>query len=652
MIAVLLALVLAASAYAAAPAADVALYGQWCARCHGDQGDGKGPASAALAFNGAPPRDFTAGRFKVTSVRSGTAPTDDDLVSTIATGMPGTSMPAFDDLLTGDEIRRLAGVVRSFATTPRSIGTPLDLGAPPPDDDASRARGAVLYRELGCPTCHGDRGRGDGPSASQLRASDGSRIAAADLTRPWTFKGGGTPGDVAMRLAAGIGGTPMPSYLDAATRAQLWDVAHWIASIARAPSLRASALMDADGPAGADVAPRERGEYVAKSGTCFLCHVQMQPDGRYVEGSFGAGGMPITITHTITVHSRNLTPEPDTGIGRWTAADLGRALRDGTTPTGRRLSVLDMPWTILGGVTDADVEALHAYFQSLPPVRNLVPDPAFPPLHDALGRKAVALAIGALIQGGFSPGSGGRVPAAGETIAPAANPTDDLWLALGCVLVLVLHLALRGRRHRLEALAVGGLLTMIPLVHAWPLLHRMPVDLVKAEGAWAPLGQAMNLPPLRPPPAVVDEDPLARRGRYVATLGTCSLCHTAGPSVTRPWAPFPEMGGGMRVNWKVFGTTYSRNLTPDRDTGLGAWSDAQVKRAITSGLSRDGRVMHWQAMPWDHFSRLTPEDLEALVHYLRRLPAVRSVVPSPAPPAPGDADADSFGFGYSGRRDH
>jgi hypothetical protein len=104
----------------------------------------------------------------------------------------------------------------------------------------------------------------------------------------------------------------------------------------------------------------------------------------------------------------------------------------------------------------------------------------------------------------------------------------------------------------------------------------------------------------------------------------------------------------MRVSWKVYGTTWSRNLTPDRETGLGDWTDAQVKRAITSGIARDGRLMHWQAMPWDHFSRLTPEDLEALVAYLRRLPPVRSEVPAPAPPGPDDAAGDAFSFGYSG----
>ena len=104
----------------------------------------------------------------------------------------------------------------------------------------------------------------------------------------------------------------------------------------------------------------------------------------------------------------------------------------------------------------------------------------------------------------------------------------------------------------------------------------------------------------------------------------------------------------MKVNWRVFGTTYSRNLTPDRETGLGDWSVEEIRRAITSGIARDGRIMHWQAMPWDHFSNLTLEDLEALVFYLQRLKPAWSKIPPPEPPAPSDLPGDSFWLGYSG----
>src|SRR6185436_20998958 len=151
--------------------------------------------------------------------------------------------------------------------------------------------------------------------------------------------------------------------------------------------------------------PVRRGEYVAKSGTCFLCHVQMRPDGAYVEDSFGAGGMRVELTHAGRVYTRNLTPDLDAGIGRWTVDDLGRALRDGRTPTGRALSALDMPWTIFAGLTDRDVEALHAFLRSLPPVRNVVPAPEAASPRAALVEKVVAFATGRQMAGVYHPGN-------------------------------------------------------------------------------------------------------------------------------------------------------------------------------------------------------------------------------------------------------
>jgi mono/diheme cytochrome c family protein len=641
-----------ARVFAAPVAGDASRYEHWCARCHGARGDGRGPAAVALALNGVRPRDFTAGRFKIVSVASGSGPTDADLAHTIAEGMPGTPMPYFHDLLTPEEILGLVGVVRSFGPA-QPIGAPLDLGPPVPDSAESRARGATLYRDLGCVACHGARGLGDGASASALRASDGSSIRSADLTRPWTFKGGADRAQVAMRLAAGLGGTPMPGYLDAASPADLWDVANFVGSLARAPSLDAAAAALARRPPGDGQPPRARGEYVVKSSTCFLCHVQMNSDGSYVEGSFGAGGMRVTIAHVGTLFTRNLTPDSETGLGGWSADDLRRALREGRSRDGRALSPLDMPWTVFSALDDADIDAAYAYLQSLPPVRNLVPVPEGPGPWDGIVTKARALLAGDPMHAGYHPSNAGRVPAEGEHPAPIRNPLGDEIVAVASLVVLAAYLVLRRRRGRIETASVSALLLVIPLVYTWPPLRWMPAALVKAEPPFETVSALFGLPPVRhPPPAVRDGDDdteaLAERGRYVATIGACPLCHTAGPNPVRLWAPYPEMGGGMRVTWQVFGTTYSRNLTPDGDTGLGPWSKPEIKRAIQSGIARDGRIMHWQAMPWDHFANLTPEDLEALVVYLQHLPPVFSTVPAPAPPSPGDPDADTFWFAYSG----
>ena len=391
--------------------------------------------------------------------------------------------------------------------------------------------------------------------------------------------------------------------------------------------------------------PARRGEYLAKAGTCFLCHAQIDADGRYVTDAFGAGGMRVELTHLGTVYARNVTGDPDTGIGRWTVGDLRRALRDGRAPNGRVLSPLDMPWTVFAGLTERDVDSLHAFLTTLPAARNLVPPPEATSIGDGVFAKLVALIRGAHLAGRTMPGNAGRAPVEGETIEPTTNPSADLWLVLA--MSCWSHSGHGAVGSRSPCLGV-----VVIAVYTWPALRLMPPALVKAEPPFEALGRALALPPIRRPPpprpaAADDTRVLAERGRYVAVAGTCTLCHNAGPSVTRLWEPFPEMGGGMRVTGSVFGTVYSRNLTPDPATGLGSWSDAQIVRAITTGLARDGRTMHWRAMPWDHFSHLSPEDLLALVTYLRHLPPVHSEVPAPAPDVP-NGDGVWFSFGYSG----
>jgi hypothetical protein len=87
---------------------------------------------------------------------------------------------------------------------------------------------------------------------------------------------------------------------------------------------------------------------------------------------------------------------------------------------------------------------------------------------------------------------------------------------------------------------------------------------------------------------------------------------------------------------------WTRNITSDPQLGIGAWSDAEIARAIRSGVSRDGRALHWQGMPWDHFSNWDEEDIRALIAYLRTLPPVANAVPPPRPPAPDDCAVYTF----------
>jgi hypothetical protein len=278
-----------------------------------------------------------------------------------------------------------------------------------------------------------------------------------------------------------------------------------------------------------------------------------------------------------------------------------------------------------------------------------VPPPEAPSLVDGIFAKIALVATGGQVKAGFFPGN------TGSENAPATAPVYPRAFLAAAAAAVVLAVVIA--RLLLRGSILLAVTAAIPLAGAWtylwPPLELLPTSLVAADPSWGRIPRLFNFPPIRPPPPPVAlEDAglraLAEQGRYVATIGTCSLCHTAGPSLTRLWADFPEMGGGMRVRWRVFGTTFSRNLTPDLETGLGRWSDAEIRRALTAGIARDGRRMHWQAMPWDHFSNLSLEDQEALVFYLRSLPPRRSKVPDPLPPSPDDEPADTFFFGYSG----
>jgi mono/diheme cytochrome c family protein len=93
--------------------------------------------------------------------------------------------------------------------------------------------------------------------------------------------------------------------------------------------------------------------------------------------------------------------------------------------------------------------------------------------------------------------------------------------------------------------------------------------------------------------------------------------------------------GGSDVGFGIpaLGVFVGRNLTPDKETGLGDWTREQIVAAITTGVRPDGRVLA-PIMPWRALSRLTPADAEAIAAYLQSLPPVKNAVPGPF--APGE----------------
>jgi cytochrome c oxidase cbb3-type subunit 2 len=228
-------LVVALGVVAPAWAVD-ALYERECAFCHGTDGRGGGTAATHLRVA---PADFSAGNFKVRSTPSGMMPTDEDLLGTITRGIPGTGMPSFHTL-TLEERRSLVRTVkelsrprdggRSYFET-RPNGPAVAVPARPRASAALLAKGAKLYRELACASCHGPEGRGDGRSAPELKDYAGRPVPATDFTLG-VFKGGADPRQLYLRLATGLNGTPMAEYGDDVLRpGDRWAVVDYLLSL-------------------------------------------------------------------------------------------------------------------------------------------------------------------------------------------------------------------------------------------------------------------------------------------------------------------------------------------------------------------------------------------------------------------------------------
>ncbi len=209
-----------------------AVYAVRCAICHGVDGDGNGPAATSLDPR---PRDLRRGWYKIRTTSSGQLPTDADLVRVITLGMPGTTMPGWEDVLTDEEILSVVEYVKTFSRRfERESPEPISIAAGPGSSPEAIARGAQLFggEQAECQKCHGEMGRGDGPSASDLTDDFGQPIVPADLTMPWLFRGGPSGDDVYMRIKTGLTGSPMPSYAAVLSDEQLWDIAYYVDSLA------------------------------------------------------------------------------------------------------------------------------------------------------------------------------------------------------------------------------------------------------------------------------------------------------------------------------------------------------------------------------------------------------------------------------------
>ena len=209
-----------------------AIYRERCAFCHGENGDGNGPVAKYLSPR---PRDFTSNQFKFRTTASGELPLREDVIHIVKEGVQGTAMPRWGDALSQAEIEAVVDYVTQIfvpdwgSYEPEVIITGKER--PPRVTDDVIAQGAQLYQENQCWKCHGQQGRGDGPSAPGMTDDFDFPIRPADLTKAWRYKGGSELLDIYARFSTGLNGSPMPSFYDVLTDDERWALSAYVKSL-------------------------------------------------------------------------------------------------------------------------------------------------------------------------------------------------------------------------------------------------------------------------------------------------------------------------------------------------------------------------------------------------------------------------------------
>lgn len=257
--------------------------------------------------------------------------------------------------------------------------------------------------------------------------------------------------------------------------------------------------------------PLERGRTLVNGiVACGNCHTPQGPDGP-VAGRELAGGTPF-VEDPFTAYASNITPDPETGIGRWTDEQLVTAIREGKRPDGSLIGP-PMPFAFYRGLSDGDLRAIVAYLRSVPPVRHSVPKSEY--------RMALPAAYGPLV----------------GTVAEVQRT-----------------------------------------------------------------------------------DPVTYGAYMAGPLGHCMECHT--PMLPDGHLDMTRAGAGGRTFNGPWGSVVSRNITQDKEHGLGAWTDAEIRKAITEGVRPDGSRLS-PPMGYHYYKTMSDGELGALVAYLRTLPPNR-----------------------------
>ncbi len=229
-------------------------YTQYCRACHGDKGDGKGPAAKGVR---PPPRDFTLGVFKFAAVPSGTLPHDEDLERIVRTGLHGTAMLAWDGI-PEQKVRVIVQYLKTFS--PRwKEEEPGERIQPTEDPWRGREaegtlRGKKVYHGLArCQGCHpafapkafiyeatkeltgsGSADFRDDMYGSELKESDfGVKLLPPDFTRSElrSIRADHRTEDLYRVIASGVGGTAMPTWRGSLPEEDIWALVRYVDSL-------------------------------------------------------------------------------------------------------------------------------------------------------------------------------------------------------------------------------------------------------------------------------------------------------------------------------------------------------------------------------------------------------------------------------------
>ena len=220
-------------------------YKRFCIGCHGERGDGVGDNAPFLEPK---PRDFTAATFKCRSTLTGNLPTDEDLYKSVVRGFNTSAMPSWAPLTAQTKID-LVAYIKSFSPRwhdekPADV---LKIPAETPVTIESISHGGELFQKLECWKCHGQEGRGDGPSASTLTDSKDQPIRPYNFTGGGRFKCGAENEDLYRIFMTGVDGTPMPSFNDVIKPVDAWDLVHYLRTLQKTRQSKENEVLKAAG---------------------------------------------------------------------------------------------------------------------------------------------------------------------------------------------------------------------------------------------------------------------------------------------------------------------------------------------------------------------------------------------------------------------